>query len=32
MKGSPKVMRAIDYLFAGVFGFFAVHVLRTQAR
>jgi threonine/homoserine/homoserine lactone efflux protein len=32
MKGSPKVMRAIDYLFASVFGFFAVHVLRTQAR
>jgi threonine/homoserine/homoserine lactone efflux protein len=32
MKGRPKVMRAIDYLFAGVFGFFAVHVLRTQAR
>jgi threonine/homoserine/homoserine lactone efflux protein len=32
MKASPKVMRAIDYLFAGVFGFFAFHVLRTQAR
>jgi threonine/homoserine/homoserine lactone efflux protein len=32
MKASPKVMRTIDYLFAGVFGFFAVHVLRTQAR
>jgi threonine/homoserine/homoserine lactone efflux protein len=32
MKGSPKVMRAIDYTFAGVFGFFAVHVLRTQTR
>lgn len=32
MKGSPKLMRAIDYLFAGVFGFFAVHVLRTEAR
>ena len=32
MKGSPKVMRVIDYLFAGVFGFFAIHVLRTQTR
>ena len=32
MKASPKVMRAIDYTFAGVFGFFAVHVLRTEAR
>jgi threonine/homoserine/homoserine lactone efflux protein len=32
MQASPKVMRAIDYLFAGVFGFFAVHVLRTEAR
>lgn len=32
MKASPKIMRAIDYLFAGVFGFFAVHVLRTEAR
>ena len=32
MKDSPKLMRAIDYLFAGVFGFFAIHVLRTQAR
>lgn len=32
MKSSPKVTRAIDYTFAGVFGFFAIHVLRTQAR
>jgi threonine/homoserine/homoserine lactone efflux protein len=32
MKASPKLMRAIDYLFAGVFGFFAVHMLRTEAR
>jgi threonine/homoserine/homoserine lactone efflux protein len=32
MKGSPKVMRVIDYTFAGVFGFFAVHVLRTESR
>src|SRR5687768_1332988 len=32
MKASPKVMRAIDYTFAGVFGFFAIHVLRTEAR
>jgi threonine/homoserine/homoserine lactone efflux protein len=32
MKASPKIMRVIDYMFAGVFGFFAVHVLRTEAR
>lgn len=32
LQASPKVMRAIDYLFAGVFGVFAIHVLRTQAR
>jgi len=32
MKTSPKLLRAIDYTFAGVFGFFAVHVLRTEAR
>ena len=32
IKSSPKVLRTIDYVFAGVFGFFAIHVLRTQAR
>jgi threonine/homoserine/homoserine lactone efflux protein len=32
MKAKPKLMRIIDYTFAGVFGFFAIHVLRTQAR
>ena len=32
MKASPKLMRAIDYSFAGVFGFFAIHVLRTEAK
>lgn len=32
MRRNPKVMRAIDYSFAGVFTFFAVQVLRTQGR
>ncbi|OYU48071.1 MAG: threonine transporter RhtB [Rhizobiales bacterium PAR1] len=32
LKGNPKLMRGVDYLFAGVFGFFAVQVLRTQSR
>ena len=32
LKRNPKVMRAIDYSFAGVFGFFAVQVLRTQSQ
>ncbi len=29
---NPKIMRAIDFLFAGVFGLFAVKVLTTQSR
>lgn len=32
MRRNPKIMRAIDYSFAGVFTFFAVQVLRTQGR
>ncbi|WP_246155454.1 LysE family translocator [Rhabdaerophilum calidifontis] len=32
LKRNPRLMRAIDYSFAGVFGFFAVQVLRTQSR
>ena len=32
MRRNPKIMRTIDYTFAGVFGFFAVQVLRTQSR
>lgn len=32
LKANPKLMRAIDYTFAGVFAYFAVHVLRTGAR
>ena len=32
MRCNPKLMRAIDYSFAGVFTFFAVQVLRTQGR
>ena len=30
LKRSPRVMRAIDWLFAGVFGAFAVRLLLTQ--
>lgn len=32
LKRNPKVMRGVDYAFAGVFGFFAIQVLRTQSR
>jgi threonine/homoserine/homoserine lactone efflux protein len=32
MRANPKVMRAIDYSFAGIFGFFALQVLQTQSR
>jgi len=32
LKRNPKVMRAIDYLFAGVFGAFAMSILTAQAR
>lgn len=32
MRKNPKVMRAIDFSFAGVFAFFAIQVLRTGAR
>jgi threonine/homoserine/homoserine lactone efflux protein len=32
LKSSPRLMRRIDYTFAGVFGFFAVQILRTGAR
>lgn len=32
LKRNPKIMRGVDYAFAGVFGFFAVQVLRTQNR
>lgn len=32
LKRNPKLMRGVDYLFAGVFGFFAVQVLRTESR
>ncbi|CAN1567952.1 RhtB Putative threonine efflux protein [Rhabdaerophilaceae bacterium] len=32
MRRNPKLMRAIDYTFAGVFTFFALQVLRTQGR
>jgi threonine/homoserine/homoserine lactone efflux protein len=32
LKANPKIMRIIDYVFAGVFGFFAFTILRAQAR
>jgi threonine/homoserine/homoserine lactone efflux protein len=32
LAGRPRLLRAIDWLFAGVFGAFAVKVLATQAR
>ena len=32
LKGRQRVLRAIDWTFAGVFGFFAVHILATQSR
>lgn len=32
LKASPKLMRGIDFTFAGVFSFFALHILRTSAR
>jgi threonine/homoserine/homoserine lactone efflux protein len=32
MRRNPRAVRVIDYTFAGVFGFFAVQVLRTQAK
>mgnify|MGYP003460600310 FL=1 len=32
LKRNPKVLRGIDWLFAGVFGVFAVTILRTQAK
>jgi threonine/homoserine/homoserine lactone efflux protein len=32
LKGYPKVMRAIDYSFAGLFGAFAIKILTTQGR
>ena len=32
LKANPRVMRMIDWIFAGVFGAFAVKILATQAR
>jgi threonine/homoserine/homoserine lactone efflux protein len=32
LKANPTIMRVIDYVFAGVFGFFAFTILRAQAR
>lgn len=32
LKGRRSVLRIIDWTFAGVFGFFAVHILTTQNR
>ena len=32
LKRRPRLLRAIDWLFAGVFSAFAVRILATQAR
>jgi threonine/homoserine/homoserine lactone efflux protein len=32
LRGYPRVMRAIDYSFAGLFGAFAIKILTTQGR
>ncbi|MGL4323031.1 MAG: LysE family translocator [Beijerinckiaceae bacterium] len=32
LKRKPQVMRAIDYIFAGIFGAFAAKILMTQGR
>jgi threonine/homoserine/homoserine lactone efflux protein len=32
LRRNPKILRAIDWLFAGVFGIFAVTILKAQAR
>lgn len=32
LKARPKIMRAIDYSFAGIFGFFALRILATQGK
>jgi threonine/homoserine/homoserine lactone efflux protein len=32
LKARPRLMRAIDYSFAGIFGAFALKILTTQAR
>ncbi len=32
LKSNPKIMRGIDYLFAGVFGIFALTIISAQAR
>lgn len=32
LKANPRLMRAIDWLFAGIFGAFAAKILATQAR
>jgi threonine/homoserine/homoserine lactone efflux protein len=32
LRRNPQVVRAIDWVFAGVFGVFALTILRTQAR
>jgi len=32
LKARPRIMRSIDYAFAGIFGFFAAKILATQGR
>jgi threonine/homoserine/homoserine lactone efflux protein len=32
LKRNPRIMRGIDYVFAGVFGAFAVKILLTEQK
>jgi threonine/homoserine/homoserine lactone efflux protein len=32
LKTRPRVLRAVDWAFAGVFGFFAARILATQGK
>ena len=32
LKSNPKIMRGIDYAFAGVFGIFALTIISAQAK
>jgi threonine/homoserine/homoserine lactone efflux protein len=32
LKQNPRIMRAVDYIFAGVFGVFAIKILTTENR
>lgn len=32
VRARPRLLRALDYVYAGVFGLFALHILATQSR